>query len=384
MYKLLMGILLIINLVTVNAKTIYLSRHAEKVGDGSKDPALTEQGQERANNLAKMLSTAKIEHIYSTNYRRTQLTAKPLADFLGIEVKIYNPRDLNAFAEILKQQQGNAWVVGHSNTTPMLTYLLSDQATFSLDEVDFDNLFQVVFGEEKTTLNVLKSLPTQATQTLSQFKPLTTNYFEGDLTFDMLFKGEKVGQSIHQFRQEQDTYELKELTQIERMGIDATIQVTVNANDLAPKQLSMKGHVGAPVDISLNWQKNQVTGHTDMQRELFKKQGRIDLDTSFPEGTLERTSSIMLAHLLPVKPSVELLIQWFNGYDGSTKLVNVIYHGEEKITVPAGTFDTYKIEYSGGAPSQYYWIDKKAPKLVKIKVIHSPWSYELSDIDLNL
>jgi len=114
-----------------------------------------------------------------------------------------------------------------------------------------------------------------------------------------------------------------------------------------------------------------------MVRESFKRQGKIELNQVLRPQTLERTSAIMLAHLMPVSEDHPLLINWFNGYDGDQRLIEISYHGEEQITVPAGTFDTYKIEYSGGAPSQYYWIDKNQAKVVKVEVIKSPWRYEL-------
>ena len=151
-------LLLLISFV-VQGKSIYLIRHAEKLDDGSKDPALTTEGQQRAQNIADMLSQAKIQHIYATDYQRTQLTAKPMADFLGITVKSYDPRQIPAFAEQLKQQTGNALVVGHSNTTPLLTHLLSGKPVVDLAETDFDYIFQVVIEGEHTTLNIFKSLP---------------------------------------------------------------------------------------------------------------------------------------------------------------------------------------------------------------------------------
>jgi broad specificity phosphatase PhoE len=148
----------------VQSESIYLIRHAEKADDGSKDPMLTIQGQQRAQNIADMLSHANIQHVYATDYQRTQLTAKPLADYLGINVTTYNPSELTAFAEQLKQQKGNALVVGHSNTTPMLTHLLSGKPEIKLAETDFDYMFQVVIDGPHKTLTVLKSLPIQSVE----------------------------------------------------------------------------------------------------------------------------------------------------------------------------------------------------------------------------
>lgn len=147
--------------VVTQAQTFYLVRHTEKVDDGSKDPVLTQPGQKRAQNIAAMLSHAGIKYIFSTDYQRTQLTAKPLADFLNVEITSYDPSQLPSFAIQLQALDGNALVVGHSNTTPQLAQLLSGQPAIELDESDYDHVFQVVFNGDEVTVNMLKSLPTQ-------------------------------------------------------------------------------------------------------------------------------------------------------------------------------------------------------------------------------
>ena len=146
----------------LQAKSFYLIRHAEKVDDGSKDPALTLQGQQRALNIAHMLSQAGIKQVFATNYQRTQLTAKPLADHLGLPVTTYDPQELTAFADQLKAQEGNVLIVGHSNTTPLLVHLLSGEPTFKMSEAAYDNIFQVVIEAGQITLTQFKSLPMQS------------------------------------------------------------------------------------------------------------------------------------------------------------------------------------------------------------------------------
>jgi hypothetical protein len=346
------------------ATTYYVLRHAEKADDGSKDPVLTAQGQQRAINLAGMLADAGIEKIYASDYQRTQLTAGPLARLLGLKDR-------------LLAEDVNAMIVGHSNTTPMLAHLLSGQSVSNLDEANFDYVFQVVHEAGQVTVNTLRSAPTRAAAALTDWQPLSDRWFSGSLRFNMQLNGQVVGQSVHSFSQTEGRYQLHEKTTIEAYNIDADITAVVEPGHLAPLSLQMTGSMGQPVDIELNWQGQKVSGHSQMAREPFKPQGKLMINQTLRPGTTERTSLIMLAHLLPVTVQQPLLVNWFNGYDADQRLIEITFKGEEQVTVPAGTFDTYKIEYSGGAPSQYYWIDKKQPKVVKIEVIKSPWSYEL-------
>ncbi len=137
--------------------TIYLVRHAEKqAGD---NPSLTAIGGFRAQNIAKQLASVGITHIFSTDYNRTQQTAKPLADFLKLAIQSYDPRDLTTFAEQLKSIKGSILVVGHSNTTPELTALLSHKKIEVIKENEYDNLYQVILVDDKIMLNRFRTIP---------------------------------------------------------------------------------------------------------------------------------------------------------------------------------------------------------------------------------
>ena len=106
---------------------VILLRHAEKVDD-SADPELSEEGKQRADQLAKMLRDTNIDKIHSTDFKRTKSTAGPLAGVKKADIEIYNPRRLVEFAAQLKAAGGTHVVVGHSNTTPQLVELLGGVA----------------------------------------------------------------------------------------------------------------------------------------------------------------------------------------------------------------------------------------------------------------
>lgn len=143
--------------------TIYLVRHAEKViSKTDKNPKLTQIGEFRAQNIAKLLSSAGVTKIFSTDYDRTMQTAKPLADYQSIEITQYDAKNLEAFADQLKKLEGTIFVVGHSNTTPQLTQLLSGVEINKMEEDEYDDVYQVIKTQNKTIVNRLKSIPSYA------------------------------------------------------------------------------------------------------------------------------------------------------------------------------------------------------------------------------
>ena len=120
----------------------YLVRHAEKAA--GPDPTLTEAGQARAIALAETLRHADIDTVYSSDYKRTRETAAPIADMLAVEVQLYDPDHLEALASRLKKTGGRALVVGHSNTTPRLVWLLGGEPGSPIDEAsEYDRLYVV-------------------------------------------------------------------------------------------------------------------------------------------------------------------------------------------------------------------------------------------------
>jgi phosphohistidine phosphatase SixA len=132
--------------------TLYLVRHAEKQDDGSRDPALTEAGNHRAGQLANWLKDKDIRAIWSSDYKRTRETAKPLVLEPGFELNIYDPRNLPLLAEKLLQQKENAFIVGHSNTTPELARLLCHCVIDDIDDSEYDRLIVIsVTGGETHT-----------------------------------------------------------------------------------------------------------------------------------------------------------------------------------------------------------------------------------------
>ena len=135
-----------LNGICAGDNTWYFVRHFEKQqGD---NPELTEVGKKRAKHLAAFFADIPLSQIYSTDYKRTQQTAAPVADKLGLAVHSYDPRKLAKFAKKVRMST-NVLVVGHSNTTPELITLMGG-TTPVIGESDYGQLFIVRTTNGKT------------------------------------------------------------------------------------------------------------------------------------------------------------------------------------------------------------------------------------------
>ena len=126
--------------------SIHLFRHAEK--QTGPDPALTQNGLARAEFIAMRMSHADmdISAVWSSDYQRTRMTAQPLAERLGVEMKLYDPRDSHALIEKLKAAGVDSVVIGHSNTVPELAALLCQCDVEPMDESQYERGYVVAMG----------------------------------------------------------------------------------------------------------------------------------------------------------------------------------------------------------------------------------------------
>jgi len=150
--------------------TVFLVRHAEKADGQNPDPPLKQEGVARSKDLARILSTANIKAIYTSQFIRTKQTAEPLATKISVSVTALtlkpNPANLRLIAEesttelvnkILQRPGESSLVIGHSNWIPDVIKMLGGDVVPTIDEQKFDDLFIVtVYGKGKAKVVQMK------------------------------------------------------------------------------------------------------------------------------------------------------------------------------------------------------------------------------------
>ena len=134
---------------------VFLVRHGEKA-DLSRDPDLSAAGRERATALARVLRSAEIEYVHSSDFIRTRETAAPTAAEYGLEVELYDHRNLPTLVEKLRRTGGRHLVVGHSTTTPSMADLLGGKSGSAINEKgEFDRLYIISIGSDGSASSVM-------------------------------------------------------------------------------------------------------------------------------------------------------------------------------------------------------------------------------------
>ena len=121
---------------------VVIVRHAEKA-DNSEDAELSPAGRQRADVLVRVLKDANITAIFTSERKRTQETAAPLAKSIGVSPSILGAKDYPALVSKLREVKGNALVVGHGNTIPDVIKALGIDAPVQIADTDYSQIFVV-------------------------------------------------------------------------------------------------------------------------------------------------------------------------------------------------------------------------------------------------
>jgi broad specificity phosphatase PhoE len=88
-----------------------------------------------------MLKNAGIQAVYSTATKRTEQTAQPLAQLLGLSVQRYEATEADLPAKLATRSQGKrVLVVSHSNLLPKILNAYTQSEKYTVSD-DYGDLF---------------------------------------------------------------------------------------------------------------------------------------------------------------------------------------------------------------------------------------------------
>ncbi|TAK16003.1 MAG: histidine phosphatase family protein [Acidobacteria bacterium] len=126
-------------------RMVILTRHAERADGaatmGPSDPLLSAAGKARAEKLAAMLLDANIAAIFTTEFHRTIDTAAPLAAKIKVAPEVVTNAQMTSLIDKIRSRADDTvFVVGHSNTVPMIIKALGGP-DITIGDNEYDNLF---------------------------------------------------------------------------------------------------------------------------------------------------------------------------------------------------------------------------------------------------
>lgn len=136
--------------------TITVVRHAEPAPDGTTDPPLSPDGEQRAARLADLLGPQRGTAVLASGYRRTQQTAAATAAAWGVAVETYDataPAEEILVSALTDHPSGAILIVGHSNTVPELVGVLCGCRVDPIAESEHGVLHRLTLDAEGNLLD---------------------------------------------------------------------------------------------------------------------------------------------------------------------------------------------------------------------------------------
>lgn len=130
--------------------TIYVMRHLN-TPEGVQDPDLTQEGQAAAERLATWFTDAPPVTIFVSDTKRARQTAAPLAERLGLQPIVYDPRNTDDLLLEVMKSATPVLIVGHSNTVPDIVEKLSKARPAPLAHEDFGDIWRIAGPDRRVS-----------------------------------------------------------------------------------------------------------------------------------------------------------------------------------------------------------------------------------------
>lgn len=116
---------------------------------------------------------------------------------------------------------------------------------------------------------------------------------------------------------------------------------------LVPATVKGTGQIqGQPLSVDLTYANGRVKGTASVPGPQGMK--TVNVDTAIAAGVIDAN---MLGALIPGlrwAPNAKFTVQAFDGTENVVRTMNLSVTGTESVTVPAGTFEAYRVEMTGG------------------------------------
>lgn len=140
----------------------------------------------------------------------------------------------------------------------------------------------------------------------------------------------------------------------------------------ATRKVTQAGKVqGQDMKIDVTVANGRATGSATTPGPQGMK--NVTVDTEVPSGVIDDNGLTALLPTLPWSETASWSFPVLSSGDGTMKTYSLKVTGSESVTVPAGTFEAYTVQMSGGQQPVNLWVSKEAPhRVLKITVTGAP------------
>ena len=191
-----------------------------------------------------------------------------------------------------------------------------------------------------------------------------------EMEYAIMFQGNEVGTVVTRWVREGDAFAVVTEQSLPGMQIEQTTEF--DALTFAP--IRMVTSAGPMGEFALEIQDGRAVG-----QGLDPQQGPQDVDVEVNPGTAFEGQVDLAMAVTDFEDAGEMTLSVLTSA-GAVQPMTLTVAGEETVEVPAGTFETYRLDLSGQQP-QTVWVTKADPHIVvKREVVGQPASIVLTSM----
>jgi hypothetical protein len=197
-------------------------------------------------------------------------------------------------------------------------------------------------------------------------------------SFAFMFQGNAMGAQVSELRAEGDGMVYVEQTSIPLMGLTQNTQVRMASGSMAPQQIEQNGQIGGQnTETRVTISDGRASGRAQSPQQGGQIK-TVDVDTTLAAGTFEVNQIYTIVPSLPLAEGASITLNVFNASDATIKAFTFRVEGVEDVTVPAGTFPTFRVSLTGGDLPVVFLVSRDTPRrVVKIEIVGQPVAFEL-------
>ncbi|HUL50396.1 MAG TPA: insulinase family protein [Gemmatimonadales bacterium] len=196
-------------------------------------------------------------------------------------------------------------------------------------------------------------------------------------SFSVLLQGQPFGWRTTALRRTADS-----LVYVESMNLGNTgaqqIRLVFDPQTLEVRSLVETGSVGGQKnEANLDYSNGRVTGRAVVPQESGQPKS-LTIDTTITPGTYDDNAVNVIVPALPLSVGKTYPLRVFSSGDGTSKVLTVTVTASDSVRVPAGAFQAFKVEVTGGQAPFVLWVGGDTPRrVVKLEVVGAPIEFQL-------
>jgi len=191
-------------------------------------------------------------------------------------------------------------------------------------------------------------------------------------SFAVMFQGQALGWQVTELTRSAEGIRFVEETRIATFVQQRTEVAMDSAAEL--RSVTQRGQMqGTATAIDIAVSGGKATGSSATPQPPTGEIQTLAVDVAVPAGTLDDNTVTALTSAMPWAPGARFTLSVFGSGEGKVQPVTMAVTGTESVTVPAGTFEAYRVEMTGGSSPVTLFVTTAAPhQVVKIAPVGQP------------